>query len=180
MKDLPHCTNCHAPFINGRRGVCEPCCDFKRRNGHLPADHEINRRKAVFPVCKHCKSEYAVRRGLCNACAVWEERHGTPRPAHHWQVFCKDCRESLARVKGLCRNCYHWRYMHGGKRRPRYKSATTCTNCGKPHVYAKGMCVACYKYEYTTGKPRPEKLWQKRWNPTVSDQGDNPVRRCKV
>jgi hypothetical protein len=181
VRALRRCTNCGAPYIHGcKGGICDQCHDFRERNGHLPADYEIHSRKALYPICTHCKSEYAARRGLCHACAIWESRHGTPRPAHHWQAFCKDCKEGKIFAKGLCVKCYQWRYRHNGKRLPRYKRATACTNCGKPsHNYAKGMCVACYKYKYETGKDRPAHLWQK-WNPQVSDMQPHINRRCKV
>ncbi len=181
MKPLRRCTNCRGPYIFGRRGgTCDQCYDFLERNGHLPADHEIQSRKALYPICTHCKAEYAARRGLCHACALWERRHGTPRPEHLWQPFCTDCKDGRVFAKGLCVTCYHWRYRHNGKKRPRYKRATVCSNCGSPNVYAKGMCVACYKYKYNTGTDRPAKLWQRRWNPQAGTVPAHTLRKCKI
>ena len=181
MKPLRRCRNCGGPYIFGRKGgVCDQCYSYFERNGHLPADHEIESRKAIFPVCTHCQSEYAARRGLCHACALWEMRHGTPRPAHYWQAFCTDCKEGKVFAKGLCVQCYQWRYRHNGKKRPRYKRATVCSNCGRPELFAKGMCTACYKYKYETGKLRPAHLWQNRWNPQVGEVPAHTLRRCKI
>ena len=180
MRPLKVCKNCGTQYISGAFGYCDPCDSFKRRRGHYPDLHEIRSRKRTHTLCTHCQQAYATRRGLCNACAKWEERHHEPRPAYRWQKICKDCRENLVRAKGLCNRCYQWRRNHHGKRRPRYKNATQCSNCGSPNVYAKGQCCACYKYEYHFGKPRPAKLWRERWNPDASPVEAHVKRRCKI
>lgn len=163
-------------MVAGCAGYCDSCDSYRRRVGHYPAAHEIVKRRALFVLCRNCGTAYVSRRGLCNACARWEERHHEPRPAYRWQVVCRDCKERLARTKGLCRRCYQWRWRHNGKRQPRYKLATVCSCCGNPALYAKGMCCACYRYQYRFGKPRPAHLWQQRWNPAV---GSAPADRAR-
>ncbi len=127
-------------------------------------------------ICRNCgesapeKQRYFVR-GLCNACRIYEQRHGQPRPAQGIRMtggavgICENCRQGRARYRHLCGACHAY-WLENGRQRPRrlYLRPQECRNCHVPRSAVrhleKGRCPSCGAFWRRTGRERPQHYWE--------------------
>jgi hypothetical protein len=132
-------TPIHKRGINGGKSLCHPCYDYERRYGNLiplteRKHHEKHKDRIL--VCEFCQKESNIYKkgkvsgkSLCNACYIYESRHGYLMPLHERKkrkkhndciLVCEFCQQESVRYKKsqvcgkvLCQPCYNYERRYG-------------------------------------------------------------------
>ena len=118
--------------------MCHACYQFWFDNGRMRTDADkIRPKNKAAGICRNCKQNTELFRGLCQACYVYKRQHGKNRPMRLFREECSNCHVPLNGYKprqGRCKRCQMY-FNEFGKERPAHvwKAPLGWCDCSDGH-----------------------------------------------